>query len=54
MTRDKLPLAKTSYEDKFNILSRDVRTLIDNPLFKEHFGNTANYLREQLKEWEDE
>lgn len=52
--KDKLPTMKTSYEDKYFVLERFCKELMSNSSFQTNHPTEAEYIEEQLKEWEDE
>ena len=52
--KDKLPLAKTSYKDKFYALERFCKDLMSNSSFQTNHPVEVEYIEEQLKEWDDE
>lgn len=52
--KDKLPTRKTSYKDKYFVLERFCKELMNNSSFQTDYPTEAEFIGEQLKEWEDE
>ncbi len=52
--KDKLPLVKPSYKDKYFVLERFCKELMNNSYFQTNNPSEADYLEEQFKEWDDE